>query len=112
MQICKVPSPVRTNLEVSKFWSRRVFNKSNWTVNLRASPQKEVRKTMTVSVQMGFVDIAKVFEAVGCFYHYFLCQKVRRALTDKDNRRGTKQRNEMQKPYVKEKGYTDVKLGT
>ena len=67
---------------------------------------------MTVSVQMGFADVATVFEAVGCFYNYFLCQKARRALTDKDNRRATKQRDEMQKPYIKEKGYTDVKLGT
>ena len=44
-----------------------------------------------------------VFDAMGCFYHYCLCQKARHSLTEEDIERGNKkgEMDKMRKQYIK-----------
>ena len=94
MQVCKDSSPVRTNLENSKKRSCCTFNGWDRTAELRSFTHQELRKRLTVSMQMGFVDIAtQPFIAMGCFYNYCPCQEARVALSEKDVQCGTKKRN-------------------
>ena len=53
-----------------------------------------------------------VFEAMGCFYHYFPCQEAQPSLTEEDIGRGNKRRemDQMRKQYIKEKGYNVVEM--
>ena len=53
-----------------------------------------------------------VFEAMGCFYRYCLCQEARPSLTEKDIERGNKRRkmDQMRKHYIKEKWYDVVEM--
>ena len=44
-------------------------------------------------MQMGFVDIATVFEAMSCFYHYCPSQEARSTLTEEVTQRGTEECN-------------------
>ena len=48
-----------------------------------------------------------VFEAMVCCYHYCPCQEARPSLTDTDNQRGVKKRqqDEMRRDYIQQKGY-------
>ena len=59
MQICKNSSPVRTNLEVSKTCSCRIFNERDENAELKAFTEQELRKRLTVSMPMGSVHNAK-----------------------------------------------------
>ena len=47
-----------------------------------------------------------VFEAMGCFYHYYPCQEARPSLTEEDIKRGNKKQemDRMRKQYIKQKG--------
>ena len=50
----------------------------------------------------------KVFEAMGCYYHFCSCQEARPSLTERhDIERGNKKRemDDMRREYIKEKGY-------
>ena len=53
-----------------------------------------------------------VFEAMGCYYHYFPCQEARPSLTDTDIERGVKKRqqDEMPRDYIQQKGYEIVEM--
>ena len=53
-----------------------------------------------------------VFEAMGCYYHYCLCQEARPSLTDTDIERGVKKRqqDEMRRDYIQQKGYQIVEM--
>ena len=53
-----------------------------------------------------------VFEAMGCYYHYCPCQEARPCLTDTDIERGIKkrQRDEMGRDYIQQKGYQIVEM--
>ena len=53
-----------------------------------------------------------VFEAMGCYYHYCLCQEARSSLTDTDIERGVKKRqqDEMRRDYIQQKGYQIVEM--
>ena len=48
---------------------------------------------------------------MGCFYHYCPCQEARGSLTEEYIQRGTKkEKDEMRKQYIEEKGYTVDKM--
>ena len=53
-----------------------------------------------------------VFEALGCFYHYYPSQEARLSLTEEDIERGNKKRemDQTRKQYIKEKGYIVVEM--
>ena len=53
-----------------------------------------------------------VFEVMGWFYLYCLCQEAQPALTEEEFQRGTKkgEMDEMQKQYIEEKCYTVVEM--
>ena len=71
------------------------------------------QKTIDCFKVDGFCAHCKnVFEAMGCFYHYFPCQEARPSLTEEDIERGNKKRemDQMRKQYIKEKGYKFVEM--
>ena len=53
-----------------------------------------------------------VFEAMGCYYHYWPFQETRPSLTDTDIERGvkTRQQDEMRRDYIREKCYQIVEI--
>ena len=53
-----------------------------------------------------------MFEALGCFYFYCLCQEARPSLNEKDLKRGKQKRemDQMRKQYLKDKGYNVVEM--
>ena len=53
-----------------------------------------------------------VFEAMGCYYHFYPCQEARTSQTDTDIKRGVKKRqqNEMGRVYIQQMGYQIVEM--
>ena len=53
-----------------------------------------------------------VFEAMGCYFHYFPCQKARPSLTDNEIMGGIKKRvqDQMRKEYIQQKGYKIIEM--
>ena len=53
-----------------------------------------------------------VFEAVGCFYHFYACQEWRPSLTEEDIHCGSKKRelDAMKRDYKQEKGYKLIEM--
>ena len=53
-----------------------------------------------------------VFEAMGCYYHYYPCQEARPSLTNTDIERGVKKRqqDEMRRDYKQQKCYQIVEM--
>ena len=53
-----------------------------------------------------------VFEAMGCFYHFFPCQELRSFLTEEDVKRGSRRRelDELRRSYIQEKGFTVIEM--
>ena len=54
----------------------------------------------------GYCDhFETVFEAKGCYFHFYPCQEARPSLNDDDIKRGTKKREmeEIRKDYIREK---------
>ena len=87
----------------------------------RERPDCKIRSFYTTGTQKkidcfkldGFCAHCKtVFEAMGCYYRNFPCQKARPSLTEEDSERGNKKRemNQMRKQYIKEKGYNVVEM--
>ena len=75
----------------------------------------ETQKKMDCFKVDGFCAHCKmVFETMGCFYHYCPCQEeeARPSLTEEDIKRGHKkrERDQMRKQYIKEKGYNVVEM--
>ena len=53
-----------------------------------------------------------VFEAMGCYFHYFPCQEARPSLTDNEIMRRIKKRvqDQMRKEYIQQKGYKNIEM--
>ena len=53
-----------------------------------------------------------VFEAMGCFYHFCPCQKLRSSLTEEDIKRGSRRRelDELRRSFIQEKGFTFLEM--
>ena len=53
-----------------------------------------------------------VFEAMGCFYHFCLCQELHPSLTEENIKRGSRKRelDELRRGYLQEKGFTVVEM--
>ena len=53
-----------------------------------------------------------VFEALGCYFHYCLCQEARPSLADNGNMRGIKKRekDQLRKEYIQQKGYKIIEM--
>ena len=53
-----------------------------------------------------------VFEAMGCFYRFCLCQELRPSLTEEDIQRGSKKRelDALRRLYIQEKGYKVIEM--
>ena len=70
------------------------------------------KKIDCFSVEGIFYHCNTVFEAMGCYYHYFPCQEARPSLTDTDIERGIKKRqqDEMRTDYIQQKGDQIVEM--
>ena len=53
-----------------------------------------------------------VFEAMGCFCHFFPCQELRPSLTEEDIQRGSKKRelDALRRHYIQENGYKVIEM--
>ena len=53
-----------------------------------------------------------VIEAMGCYFHYCLCQEARPSLTDNENLKRMKEReqDQMRKEYIQQKGYKIIEM--
>ena len=53
-----------------------------------------------------------VFEAMGCFYHFCLCQELRPSLTEEDIQRGSKKRelDALKRHSIQEKGFKVIEM--
>ena len=53
-----------------------------------------------------------VFEAMGCFYHFWPCQELRPLLTEEDIQRGSKRRelDALRRHYIQEKGFNVIEM--
>ena len=102
----------KTKPAALKIWSRPISNEQDQNVKLKASLQQADRRKLTASVLMGFVLIATVFEAMGCFYHFCPCQELRLYLTEEDIQRGSKKRelDAMRRNYIQEKGIKVIEM--
>ena len=61
---------------------------------------------------MGFVLIARLFEAIGCFYHFCPCQELRPSLTEEDIQRGSKKRelDALRRHCIQEKAFKVIEM--
>ncbi len=105
----------KTSPETLRTWLCHFSEDKDLTVKLSVSTPQELRKRLIVSRQTVFAHIVHcntVFEAMGCFYHYFPCQEARPSLTEDDMERGKKKRemDQMRKQYIKENGYNFVEM--
>ena len=66
------------------------------------------KKNDCFSVDGYYNHCKTVFEAMGCYFHFWPCQGARPSITDDELKRGAKNRktNELQKNYIPEKGYS------
>ena len=53
-----------------------------------------------------------VLEAMGCFYHFFPCRKLRLSLAEEDIRRGSRKRelDKLRQSYIQEKRFTVIEM--
>ena len=111
--------------ETKRFTARR--NKSRSFENMvlsyfqQSRPDCKIESNVTTgrqkkidcfSVDGTFYHCNTVFEAMGCCYHYCLCQEACPSVTDTDIERGVKKRqqNEMRRDYIQQKGYENVEM--
>ena len=111
--------------ETSRFITRQ--NKTRSTENMvisyfqRTRPECEIESFFTTSRQKeidcfsidGFCSHCNtVFEAVGCFYHFSPCQKLRPSLTEEEIQRGSKKRelNALRRHYIQEKVFKFIEM--
>ena len=109
--------------ETKKFTARQ--NKSRSFENMvlsyfqQSRPECKIESNVTTgrqkkidcfSVDGIYYHCNTVFEAMGCYYHYCLCQEARPSLTDTDIGRGVKKRqqDEMRRDYIQQKGYYQI----
>ena len=113
MHICKDSSPIRTSLEVSKNMVMSCFQRMRLDCRIESFyTQGTPKKIDCFNADVFCAHCHTVFETMGCFYHCWSYQDVRRAPTEKTIQRGSKKRDleEMRRQYIEEKGYTVVKM--
>ena len=90
----------------------------------RTRPEGEIESLLTTGRQKkidcfsvdGFCSHCNtVFEAIGCFYHFYPCQELRPSLAEEDIQRGSKKREldalrKLRKHYIQEKGYRVIEM--
>ena len=97
----------------NKTWS---FENMVMSYSQRKRPEYEIesffttgrqKKTDCFSVDGVCSHCNTVFEAMGCFYHFCLCQELRPSLTEKDIQRVSKKKelDELRGYYIKETGF-------
>ena len=111
--------------ETSRITSRqnknRSFEKLVMSYFQRTRPDCRIESFYTTGRQKkidrfsvdGFCSRCKtVFEAMGCFDHFCLCQELRPSLTEEDIKRGSRKRelNELRWSYIQEKGFTVIEM--
>ena len=70
-----------------------------------------LKKIDRFSVDGFFSHCNTVFEAMGCFYHFCLCQELRPSLTEEDIKRGSRRElDELRRSYIQEKGFTVIEM--
>ena len=97
-----------TDLAILRTWSCLTTKKPDQNAELRASTHLEIKKKIDCFNVDGYCDHCKtVFEAMGCYCHFFPCQETRPSLSDEDIERGNKRRemNDWRREYICEKGY-------
>ena len=95
------------NMVLSYFQQSRPFRKIE--SNITTARQK---KNDCFSVVGNCCHCNTVFEAMGCYCHYFSCQEARPSQTDTDIETGVKKRqqDEMRRFYIQQKGYQIVEM--
>ena len=113
------------DLETSRFTPRQ--NKTCSFENMvmscfqRTRPDCKIKSFYTTGRQKkidrfsvdGFCShCSTLFEAMGFFYHFCLCQELRPSLTEEDIKRGSRKRelDELRQKYIQEKGFTVIEM--
>ena len=70
------------------------------------------KKLDCVSVDGFCCHCNTVFEAMGYFYHFCICQEVRPSVTEEDIQRGIEEKelNELRRNYMKQNGFTVIEM--
>ena len=70
------------------------------------------KKTHYISVDGICNHCNTVFEPMGCYFHYCLCQEARPSLTDTEILNGVKKRqqDQMRKGYIRQKGHKIIEM--
>ena len=87
----------------------------------RTRPEYEIETTFTTGRQKkidcfsvdGFCSHCNtVFEAMGCFYHFCPCQKLRPSLIEEDIQRGSKKRelDSLRRNFIQEEGFNVIEM--
>ena len=103
----------KTNLESLRTWLWHISKDKDLTKKVESFYTTGTQKKIDCFKVDGFCAHCKtVFEAMGCFYHYCPCQEARPSLTEEDIERGNRKRekDQMRKQYIKEKGYNVVEM--
>ena len=111
--------------ETSRFTPRqnntRSFENMVMSYFQRTKPEREIESFFTTGRQKridcfsvdGFCSYCNtVFEAMGCFYHFYACQELRPSLTEEHIQRGSKKRelDALRRHYIQEKGYKVIEM--
>ena len=102
----------KTRPAALKIWSCPISNEQDQNVKLKASLQQANRRKFTASVLMGFVLVVKLFEAMGCFYHFCPCRELRPFFFEEVIQRGSKKRelDALRRHYIQEKSFNLIEM--
>ena len=106
----------KTRPAVLKIWSCLISNEQNQNVKLI------LHRSFFTTVKQSKIDCFSVvgfcshcntvFEAMGCFYHFYPCQELCPSLTEKYIQRGSKKRelDALRRHYIQEKGFKLIQM--
>ena len=106
-EFCQNENPSKQHKEVRK---QSHFIVSDEVENFHTTGTRKKNDANSVDGFCGQCNV--VFEAMGCYYHYYPCQEARFSLTDEEIQRGIKKREpeELRKQYIQEKGYNVIEM--
>ena len=105
----------KTRPAALKIWSCLIFKVQDLIVNfLSFFTTGRQKKIDCFSVDGFCFHCNTVFEAMGCFYHFCLCQELRPSFTEKEIQRGSKKRelDALRRHYIQEKTSRLLKCGS
>ena len=89
----KISRQGKIEFEHLKTWSCHTFKQPDLNGKLRVNTLQENRKKIDCISVDGYCNHCKTnFEAMGCYFHFCLCQETRPSLNDDDIKGGTTKR--------------------